>query len=232
MVEVGCSLWPRNEGPLLVAGCTARRSGPICRRFSCTLLIPWRGEKGAENGQRREGESASRVSGSVGRVTERFRVPLAPALTRLPDTVTSVIREYPPRAVSPFSLKHAARSSGRKTFAPGRSGANSSNRGKIAIPLPAGFATDLQSIYGCSFFFISSRRCRRHRLLLPRTSQFRLHQLDSLLRLMGNRCCRGAVSRTISFVFTLYVSIEHRWNFTTVNRGVAESLEEELLEFY
>lgn len=49
---------------------------------------------------------------------------------------------------------------------------------------------------------------------------------------MGNRCCRGAVSRTISFVFMLYVSIEHRWNFTTVNRGVAESLEEELLEFY
>lgn len=63
-----------------------------------------------------------RVSGSVGRVTERFRVPLVPALTRLPDTVTSVIREYPPRAVSPFSLKRAARRgaarpTGMKTFA-------------------------------------------------------------------------------------------------------------------
>lgn len=49
-------------------------------------------EKGAAcNG--REGESASRVSGSVGRVTERQRVPLAPALTRLPDTVTSPMHE-------------------------------------------------------------------------------------------------------------------------------------------
>jgi len=49
-------------------------------------------EKGAaRNG--RERESVSRVSGSVGRVTERRRVPLAPALTRLPDTVTSPMHE-------------------------------------------------------------------------------------------------------------------------------------------
>ncbi|EGI58391.1 hypothetical protein G5I_13488 [Acromyrmex echinatior] len=49
-------------------------------------------EKGAMYNER-EGESASRVSGSVGRVTERRRVPLAPALTRLPDTVTSPMHE-------------------------------------------------------------------------------------------------------------------------------------------
>lgn len=85
-------------------------------------------ERCTEEGRR---ERESRVSGSVGRVTERFRVPLAPALTRLPDTVTSVDpRVYPPRAVSPFSLKHAARSTGRETVC----AANSSNRGKIAIP--------------------------------------------------------------------------------------------------
>ncbi|KOC61165.1 hypothetical protein WH47_06599 [Habropoda laboriosa] len=74
-------------------------------------------ERKRERERERERGRESRVSGSVGRVTERFRVPLAPALTRLPDTVTSVIREYPPRAVSPFSLKHAARSAGRKRFA-------------------------------------------------------------------------------------------------------------------
>lgn len=49
------------------------------------------GEK--ERGGERMREDSSRVSGSLGRVTERFRVPLAPALTRLPDTVTSLIRE-------------------------------------------------------------------------------------------------------------------------------------------
>lgn len=138
-----------------MAGCTyseteaARYAGAFRARFSShgalrRAAARRRGageaggsERGRGTGRRREGESASRVSGSVGRVTERFRVPLAPALTRLPDTVTSVIREYPPRAVSPFSLKHAAaataatvasvavvaavaRSTGRKTSARGR----------------------------------------------------------------------------------------------------------------
>lgn len=124
--------------------------GPICRRFSCTLLIPRRvevqrkrkkEERCTEEGGR---ERESRVSGSVGRVTERFRVPLAPALTRLPDTVTSVDpRVYPPRAVSPFSLKHAARSAGRETVC----AANSSNRGKIAIPKPRTGEEDARWIY-------------------------------------------------------------------------------------
>jgi len=49
-------------------------------------------EKGAAHNER-ERESVSRVSGSVGRVTERRRVPLAPALTRLPDAVTFPMHE-------------------------------------------------------------------------------------------------------------------------------------------
>lgn len=156
--------------------------GPICRRFSCTLLIPRRVEvqrKGKkkercteEGGRERE----SRVSGSVGRVTERFRVPLAPALTRLPDTVTSVDpRVYPPRAVSPFSLKHAARSAGRETVC----AANSSNRGKIAIPKPrGGCEMDLCEGSPCSLFLLAIRciyTVHAYRLLIPRTGQFRLH---------------------------------------------------------
>jgi len=57
----------------------------------------WRGD-GERAGERneREGESASRVSGSVGRVTERRRVPLAPALTRLAGTVISPMRGVAP----------------------------------------------------------------------------------------------------------------------------------------
>ncbi|KYN20258.1 hypothetical protein ALC57_07162 [Trachymyrmex cornetzi] len=65
----------------------ARRSGSRCVGGEAAMT-----EKGAMCSER-EGESASRVSGSVGRVTERRRVPLAPALTRLPDTVTSPMHE-------------------------------------------------------------------------------------------------------------------------------------------
>jgi len=82
----------------------ASSSGPDDEGTAWRLSRQWRrrwrerrgdGERAGErNG--REGENASRVSGSVGRVTERRRVPLAPALTRLAGTVTSPMRGVAP----------------------------------------------------------------------------------------------------------------------------------------
>lgn len=166
-------------------------------------------ERCTEEGRR---ERESRVSGSVGRVTERFRVPLAPALTRLPDTVTSVDpRVYPPRAVSPFSLKHAARSTGRETVC----AANSSNRGKIAIPkarTPRRMRDGFMRGLPCSLFLL----VHAYRLLIPRTGQFRLHQ--RLIHCYGLWVTAVVVSRSIAADAWLgfYALRLHR---ATVNRG-------------
>jgi len=75
----------------------AARDAPVLARMtrdgvSAAAVMTATTEKGAACNER-ERENASRVSGSVGRVTERRRVPLAPALTRLPDTVTSPLHE-------------------------------------------------------------------------------------------------------------------------------------------
>lgn len=145
-----------------VAEETAGYAGAFRARFSSHD-----GEGGRERCREKERRRASRVSGSVGRVTERFRVPLAPALTRLPDTVTSLIREYPPRAVSPFSLNSTR---GPLDWKGNVRGANSTNRGKIAIPRRPPPRRDGSTQ--------AAHRPRR----LPADKQFRLHYLDSLLR--------------------------------------------------